>query len=112
MLVELSGDGGASCRVETPLGHSDVGAGVTVAMRSGDILLAAEKPLGLSARNILAGRVSRVERRADESLVHVTSGVTWVASVTRQSLQDLGIEVGKTVWLAFKTYSCRLFDAD
>lgn len=112
MLVELRGGEGASCRVETPLGRVREGARITVAVRSGDILLAAEKPHGISARNILAGRVSLVERRADESLVHVTSGVTWVASVTRQSLHDLGIEVGKPVWLAFKTYSCRLFDAD
>jgi molybdate transport system ATP-binding protein len=112
MLVELCGDLGASCRVETPLGRAGEGTSITVAVRSGDILLAAEKPRGLSARNILAGRVSLVERRADESLVHVACGVTWVASLTRQSLQDLEIEVGKIVWLVFKTYSCRLFDVD
>jgi molybdopterin-binding protein len=36
--------------------------------------------------------------------------VTWAASVTRQSVREMKIETGKQVWLAFKTYSCRLLD--
>jgi molybdate transport system ATP-binding protein len=113
MLVELRGDeGGASCRVEVPLGRARAGGRVTVAVRSGDVLLATEEPRGLSARNVLRGRVSAVERRASETLVRVESGVVWAASVTRQSVEELRIEVGRPVWLAFKTYSCRLFEGD
>jgi molybdate transport system ATP-binding protein len=113
MLVELKGDeGGASCRVEVPLGRAREGGRVTVAVRSGDVLLATEEPRGLSARNVLRGRVSAVERRASETLVRVESGVVWAASVTRQSVEELRIEVGRPVWLAFKTYSCRLFEGD
>ena len=74
------------------------------------MLLATEEPRGLSARNVLAGRVASVEERAAQTLVHVESGVTWAASVTRQSVREMGIEAGKRVWLAFKTYSCRLLD--
>jgi molybdopterin-binding protein len=85
---------------------------VTIAVRSGDVLLATEEPRGISARNILRGRVSHIERRSTETLVRVESGVVWAASVTRRSLEELSIEVGRTVWLAFKTYSCRLFDAE
>jgi molybdate transport system ATP-binding protein len=113
MLVELACDEGvASCSVEVPLGRARVGGRVTIAVRSGDVLLATEEPRGISARNILRGRVSQIERRSGETLVRVESGVVWAASVTRQSLEELSIEVGRTVWLAFKTYSCRLFDAD
>ena len=98
------------CRVEVPLGRAREGARVCVAVSSGDVLLATEEPRGLSARNVLAGRVARVEGRAAQTLVHVTSGVNWAASVTRQSLREMKIEKGKQVWLAFKTYSCRLLD--
>jgi molybdate transport system ATP-binding protein len=94
------------------LGRAGVGGRVTIAVRSGDVLLATEEPRGLSARNVLRGRVSGVERRASETLVRVESGVVWAASVTRQSLDELSVEVGREVWLAFKTYSCRLFDGD
>jgi molybdate transport system ATP-binding protein len=113
MLVELkSVEGGASCRVEVPLGSARVGGRVTVAVRSGDVLLATSEPRDISARNVLRGRVSQIERRSGETLVRVECGVTWSASVTRQSLEELEIEVGRAVWLAFKTYSCRLFDGD
>jgi molybdate transport system ATP-binding protein len=111
MTVELSGQEGETCRVEVPLAEADHGGRVKIAVRSGDVLIATEEPRGISARNILAGRVSRVEQRSEQTLVHVESGVVWVASVTRQSLRELEIEVGKQVWLAFKTYSCRILDA-
>jgi molybdate transport system ATP-binding protein len=111
MTVELRGEGGDACRVEVPLGRARVGERVCVAVSSGDVLLALDEPRGLSARNVLAGRVARVEERAEQMLVHVASGVTWAASVTRQSVREMKIETGKQVWLAFKTYSCRLLDA-
>jgi molybdate transport system ATP-binding protein len=108
----LNDENVASCSVEVPAGRAGVGGRVTVAVRSGDVLLAAAEPKGLSARNVLRGRVSGVERRTSETLVRVECGVVWSASVTRQSLEGLSIEVGREVWLAFKTYSCRVFDAD
>ena len=113
MVVRLLNDEGvASYNVEVPLGRAGVGSRVTIAVRSGDVLLATVEPRGLSARNVLRGRVSSVERRSSETLVRVECGVVWSASVTRQSLEELSIEVGREVWLAFKTYSCRIFDAD
>lgn len=108
----LNDEGVASCSVEVPLGRAGVGNRVTIAVRSGDVLLATEEPRGLSARNVLRGRVSAVERRSSETLVRVESGVVWAASVTRQSLEELSVDVGREVWLAFKTYSCRIFDGD
>lgn len=112
MVVRLLNAGGvASYNVEAPLGRAAVGSRVTVAVRSGDVLLATAEPRGLSARNVLRGRVAAVERRSSETLVRVEcGGVIWAASVTRQSLEELSVEVGREVWLAFKTYSCRIFD--
>ena len=113
MVVRLLNDEGvASYNIEVPLGAARARGRVTIAVRSGDVLLANEEPRGISARNILRGRVSQIERRSNETLVRVESGVVWAASVTRQSLEELGIEVGRTIWLAFKTYSCRIFEGD
>jgi len=108
MRVRLGGGGG--CTVEAPLGRQAAGARVRVAVRSADLVLATAEPRGLSARNLLRGRVARVEPRAGQTLVHVEAGVTWAASVTRQSLRELELETGKPVWLAFKTYAVRVLE--
>lgn len=110
MRVELVGPAGATCRVEVPLGRAREGGRVRVAVRSGDILLAAVEPRGLSARNVLRGRVTAVEERSAHTLVRVESGVTWAASVTRHALEELGLAPGREVWLAFKSYSCRVYE--
>ena len=83
---------------------------VTVAIPSGDILLAIEEPRNTSARNVLRGRVILVEDKGSRVLVSVESGVTWRASVTRQATSDLRLAPGREVWLAFKTYSCHVVD--
>jgi molybdate transport system ATP-binding protein len=110
MVVEIGGDAERSCRIETPLGQYQVGERITIAARSGDILLATTRPDRISARNILAGTIIELEERGEQTLARVQSGVTWRASVTRRSVKELDLAVGKDVWLAFKTYSCRIFD--
>jgi molybdate transport system ATP-binding protein len=110
MLVELTGEKSETCRVEVPLGGAQLGGRVRLAVRSGDILLATAEPRGLSARNVLRGRVERVERRAEQTLVHVRSGVLWAAGVTHQSVQELGLRAGADVWLAMKTMSFSVLD--
>lgn len=112
MTVELESVDDNACHVEAPLGRQQVGTRVTVAIRSSDILLAVERPHGISARNVLAGTVRVLEERGDETLARVGSGVEWAASVTRQSVAELELQPGKHVWLAFKTFSCRVFDAE
>jgi molybdate transport system ATP-binding protein len=111
MLVEVESKNGGRCRVEAPLGAQATDARVSVAVRSGDILLATSEPGNISARNVLAGRVRKIEERGAHTLIGVECGVLWLASITRQSLHELELAEGKPVWLAFKTYSCRVFDA-
>ena len=38
------------------------------------------------------------------------AGVEWAASVTGNAVRELGLEAGREVWLAIKTYSCHLLD--
>jgi molybdate transport system regulatory protein len=61
----------------------------------------------LSARNQLAGMVSRVERGAVSSLVIVTlpGGALVSASVTNEGVDALGLKVGVPATAVFKAYS-------
>lgn len=61
----------------------------------------------LSARNQLAGTVSRIERGAVSSLVVLTlpGGATLTASVTNEGVQALDLKVGVPATAVFKAYS-------
>ena len=107
--VEIT-DANGLCRVEIPFCGDLPGSRVKVAVPSGDILLAIEEPRLTSARNILQGRIERIEDRGHGALVSVISGVVWRASVTREAVRELGLSVGAEVWLALKTHSCYLLD--
>lgn len=109
MTVEIS-DKSGSCRVDIPFGSQAQGERVTIAVPSGDILLATEEPRSTSLRNRLHGNISAIEDKVNRTVVSVHSGVTWNASVTRQAVNELGLSEGQEVWLAFKTHSCYLLD--
>jgi molybdate transport system ATP-binding protein len=112
MTVELT-DAGGLCRIEVPRTHVSMDGRLRVVIRSGDIMLATEEPRGLSERNVLTGSVASVEERDGQTLVRVRGGgVEWVSSVTRRSVEELGLTVGRRVWVAFKTYSCRVLYAE
>jgi molybdate transport system regulatory protein len=61
----------------------------------------------LSARNQLAGTVSRIEKGAVSSLVILTlpGGSVVTASVTNEGLEALDLKVGRPVTAVFKAYS-------
>ena len=61
----------------------------------------------LSARNQLAGTVSRIERGAVSSLVVLTlpGGAALTASVTNEGVEALALKVGTPATAVFKAYS-------
>lgn len=61
----------------------------------------------LSARNQLAGTVSRIERGAVSSLVVLTlpGGAAITASVTNEGVEALGLKVGTAATAVFKAYA-------
>ncbi|HEY6946543.1 MAG TPA: molybdenum ABC transporter ATP-binding protein [Candidatus Acidoferrum sp.] len=102
--------GESKCEIEVPLGHASAGDRVQVAIRAGDILLASERPRGLSARNILEGRMLSLEQRGAMFVARVDCGVTFVAHVTPGAVRALELAAEKQVWLVVKTHSCHLVD--
>jgi molybdate transport system ATP-binding protein len=94
--------------IEIPLGFAQVGTPVVVAIRAGDILVATQRPVGLSARNILEGRVVSLEPRGSLIVARVDAGVTFQAHLTPGAVCSLELTVGAQVWLVLKTHSCHL----
>lgn len=102
--------GETACEIEVPLAHSRVGDRVEVAIRAGDILLASERPRGLSARNILEGRIVSLERRGTMMMARVDCGVMFIVHITPGAVRTLELSAGKQVWVVLKTHSCHLVE--
>ena len=99
---------GDSIMLETPLIRAEAGSHLRVGIRAGDILLAIAKPVGLSARNVIAGRVVSLERRDMIVSARVDSGVEMDVHLTLAARDALALTEGREVWLVIKTHSCHL----
>jgi molybdate transport system ATP-binding protein len=97
--------------LEAPLGRAEPGDQVRVGVRAGDILVAAAPPRGLSARNILRGRLHSISRRDATVVAVVDCGVRFEVHLTPGAQEELDLHPGREVWLVIKTHSCRLLVA-
>jgi molybdate transport system ATP-binding protein len=106
MTVRL---GESAAEIEVPLGYAVPGDHVQVAIRAGDILLATQRPSGLSARNVLNGTIESLELRGVLVVARVNcSGVLFVSHVTPGAARTLELAAGKPIWTVLKTHSCHL----
>jgi molybdate transport system ATP-binding protein len=72
-----------------------------------DILLAAEPPGRISARNVIPARVVRIEAAEDGVLVHVDAREPLVAKLTREAVRALELAAGSQVYCVIKAQSLR-----
>jgi molybdate transport system ATP-binding protein len=86
-----------------------VGSPVRVQLLARDIILATEKPQGLSVRNTLQGVISELSPDEDEAvLVKVdVGGATVLARVTSEAASALDLRPGTPVWVLVKAVSTR-----
>ena len=98
----------SATEIEVPLGYAAPNDRVKIAIRAGDILLADQRPQGLSARNVLEGKIAALEQRGTTVIVRVEAGVTFTVHVTPSAARSLGLAAGKRVWIVLKTHSCHL----
>ena len=98
----------ARLSLETPLVRGGIGAKLRVGIRAGDILLATSPPAGLSARNIIAGRILSLEQRDVIVSARVRCAVEMEVHLTLAARDSLQLESGQAVWLVIKTHSCHL----
>ena len=94
--------------LEVPMSRAVEGSPIRIAIRAGDILLANQEPRGLSARNVLRGRLVSLDREGPMVTASVDAGAAFAVHVTRGASESLGLSVGDEVWLVIKTHSCRL----
>jgi molybdate transport system ATP-binding protein len=97
-----------SIDLETPLVRAKLGERLRVGISAGDILLATEKPAGLSARNVLKGRLISMGRRDAIIVARVNCGVEFAAHLTLGARDSLALAPGREVWVIIKTHSCHL----
>jgi molybdate transport system ATP-binding protein len=102
---------GAETEVEVPLSKVVVGSTLRLAIRGGDILVAAELPRALSARNVLPGRIRSLKREGAMVIAEVEAGKNFEVHLTPSACDSLGLGVGRQVWLVIKTHSFRLMTA-
>jgi molybdate transport system ATP-binding protein len=115
VVARKAGAGTMVCRLgetpvdlEVPLARGATGSIIRIAIRAGDILLATEPPRGLSARNILRGRLVSLTREGAAMVAVVEAGARFVVHLTPSAADGLGLAPGQDVWLVIKTYSCRV----
>jgi molybdate transport system ATP-binding protein len=116
VVVAAHADRGTmTCRIadsevelETPLVRADAGSALRVGIRAGDILLATQQPIGLSARNVIAGRVLSVVQRDVIVVAKIDCGVEVEVHLTLAARNALHLQPGREVWLVVKTHSCHL----
>jgi molybdate transport system ATP-binding protein len=101
-LVRIAG--GPSLRV--PLLDAPTGTPLTFGLRADDILLARHVVSGISAQNIVPGRVAEILRHGAEVEVLIECGTRFVASVVPAAVYSLGLEVGSNVFMIIKARSC------
>lgn len=94
-----------SAAVEAQSGSDRV---VRVGVRAGDILLATVSPQGLSARNVISGRIVSLTRRDLMAVAQVDCGVIFEVHLTPHAQDSLGLHEGREIWLVIKTHSCHL----
>jgi molybdate transport system ATP-binding protein len=99
---------GSAAQLEVPVTRATAGTTIRVAIRAGDIMLASEEPRGLSARNVLAGRVVDLVERGHTMVATVDVGARFEVHLTPGGARALGLRAGSPVWLIVKTYSCRI----
>jgi len=120
-VTELGG-GGASValaaggRAQVPARGLARGDRALFAIGSDEILIALDAPSRISARNVLAAQVERVESARDDVVrvdarLESGAGARLSVTITRSSAEELGLRPGQGLFLVFKTSSCRVLSA-
>jgi molybdate transport system ATP-binding protein len=97
--------------LETPLIRAAPGDKLRIGISAGDILLSTAAPVGLSARNVLAGRLTSLAQRDTTIVAVVDCGVEVAAHLTLSARDSLVLTPGSPVWVIVKTHSCHLFQS-
>lgn len=98
---------GTTTEIEVPLFAAVPGTTVRLAIRAGDILMATEQPRGLSARNVIRGRITSLRQEGTTVIAVAEAGHDFEVHLTPGARAALNLEEGREIWLVIKTHSFR-----
>ena len=81
---------------------------VQIRVSADDILIATEQPRGISAGNIMAGEIRRIDCADGEAMLTLFAGAEFFVSLTASAVQRLGLKEGAAVFLIIRTRSFRV----
>ncbi len=94
-----------------PIGHREFGEKVVLGIGARDVIVATSKPTGISARNVLPGRIASIEPAGSRCVVAVDCGTEVLSELTSAAVAELSLEPGKEVFLVIKTSSLSVMDS-
>ena len=99
-------------RLILPDGRSDKGETdeILVSIRASDIILTKVRPVGLSARNVVAARVKEIHPTDTSLLVECDIGDSIYVEITNHAQDELNIGPGTEVFLIIKASSIVVLD--
>ena len=65
-------------------------------------------PRGMSVRNALRGQITGISHVAGMELLYIDVGRRLAAKITADAFDELGLQVGETVYCLIKTHSIRI----
>ncbi len=103
--------GGSSVDLEVPYAPVEIGSCVRLAVRAGDILLATQPPAFLSARNVISGKLGRIDRAGPLAIARVYCAHTeFTVNLTPGACESLKLVEGQDLWLVIKTHSIHVVE--
>jgi molybdate transport system ATP-binding protein len=85
----------------------ELGERLRIGLRAEDVLLAADPPGRISARNVFLARVTRLDETSDGVWVHLDAGEPLVAKLTPRAVRALDLGEGADVHAVIKSQALR-----
>ncbi|MFQ5602299.1 MAG: molybdenum ABC transporter ATP-binding protein [bacterium] len=90
---------------------NQVGDKLLLNIPASEIILANAKPEGLSASNIISGKISQIHRLGERILIDVVAGLNFTIEIVPATVERMNLQEGSPIYLIFKASSFRKLDA-
>ena len=95
-------------QLKIPYCDQPVGSRLFIGIRADDIVLARQRPEGLSVRNALQGTISAIADVGGKQLIYVDVGRRLAAKTTPEASEEMQLSIGDPIYCLVKTHSIRL----
>ena len=95
-------------QLKIPYCDQPVGSRLFIGIRADDIVLARQRPTGLSVRNALQGTISAIADVGGKQLIYVDVGRRLAAKTTPEAIEEMQLGIGDPIYCLVKTHSIRL----